>query len=226
MKKCPECSVLVGGPGNKCPLCGTSLEAGPVSGGEESIYPDFTHPAPRRERFPFLAKLFAFLSLIIIIVCGTIDLSTSGHFSWSIYVIGAIAVLWCSVGLHLLTRINLNYKLLADMCALSFYLILIDRMNGWHRWSIDYVIPILYVGIMITTIVLALVFRTYWREYILSLVAICVLGIGPLLIFLNSHSPIRYLCLGAALLAAALLIGLLFFAGGKMFSEWRRRMNI
>ena len=27
-------------------------------------------------------------------------------------------------------------------------------------------------------------------------------------------------------LAAALAIGLLFFAGGKLFSEWRRRMNI
>lgn len=226
MKRCPECSVLVGGTESKCPLCGAPLTASPVPGGEDSLYPDFSQPAHHRERFPFLAKLFAFLSLITIVVCGAVNLIINGRLTWSIYVIGAIAALWCSAGVHLLTRINLNYKLLADLCALSFYLILVDRMNGWHRWSVDYVIPILYIGIMITAIVLALVFRTYWREYILSLVAICVLGIGPLLIFLNSQSPIRYLCLGAALLAAALLIGLMFFAGGKMFSEWKRRMNI
>ena len=32
--------------------------------------------------------------------------------------------------------------------------------------------------------------------------------------------------IGAMALAAALAVGLLFFAGGKLFSEWRRRMNI
>ena len=103
---------------------------------------------------------------------------------------------------------------------------LIDRLTGWTRWSVDYVIPILYIGVMITTVVLALVFRVFWREYILSLVAVCVLGLAPLVIFLTGSSPIRFLCLGAALMAAALLIGILFFAGGKFFSEWKRRMNI
>ena len=33
-------------------------------------------------------------------------------------------------------------------------------------------------------------------------------------------------CLAAALLAGALLIGILFFAGSKFFSEWKRRMNL
>ena len=135
-------------------------------------------------------------------------------------------MLWATVGLHLLSKINLNYMLLNDVCALSLYLILVDHLSGWGRWSIDYVIPCLYIGIMITSVVLALIFKLYWREYILSLVVVCILGIWPLLIFFNSRSPIRYLCLAAALLAAALAVGLLFFAGGKLFSEWRRRMNI
>ena len=30
----------------------------------------------------------------------------------------------------------------------------------------------------------------------------------------------------AALLAGVLMIGILFFAGGKFFSEWKRKMNI
>jgi hypothetical protein len=79
---------------------------------------------------------------------------------------------------------------------------------------------------MITTIILALVFREFWREYILSLVAICILGIGPLVIFFTSQSPMRYLCLAAALMAGLLMLGLIYFAGGKLFSEWKRRMNL
>lgn len=225
MKICPECKIEIGGTEYYCPLCGSELTLSDDKGGEESIYPDFSLPVNPPNRFPFLAKLFAFLSLIAVLVCGLIDLLINHQLTWSLFVIGGIAAAWVSLGTHLLTNINLNYKLLLDLCALSLYLILIDHLTGWHQWSIDYVIPILYIGVMITTIVLALVFREFWREYILSLVAICVLGLGPLLIFFTSKSPMRYLCLAAALLAAALLIGLIYFAGGKVFSEWKRRMN-
>ncbi len=226
MRTCPECKVLVGGSGTRCPLCGGVLTGADDGTAAEPMYPEFGSAVKRRDPFPFLAKLSAFLSIIGVSVCVLINLLVSGRMSWSLYIVGGVIAAWLTVGLHLLARINLNFQLLIDLCAVSLYMVLIDRLTGWHRWSIDYVIPILYIGIMITTVVLALVFRVFWREYILSLVAVCVLGTGPLLIFLNGSSPIRYLCLAAALLAGALMIGLLFFAGGKLSSEWRRKMNI
>ena len=226
MRVCPECKVQIGDPVSRCPLCGASLIIPEHEEEGGRLYPVFTDGKKTRSSFPFLARLFAFLSLISVGICVLINLLTTHSLTWSLYVIGGVVTLWLTVGLHLLGRINLNYMLLIDVCAVSLYLILIDHLTGWSRWSIDYVIPFLYIGIMITTIILALVFHVYWREYILSLAVVCVLGIGPLLIFLNSVSPIRFLCLGAALLAAVLAIGLLFFAGGKFFSEWRRRMNM
>ena len=226
MKNCPECKIQVGGPGTNCPLCGSKLVVMEKKECEEALYPDFSKPVKPRSKFPPLAKIFAFISLAAVFICGLIDALISHQLTWSLYVIGGIAAAWVSVGIHLLTDINLNYKLLIDLCALSFYLVLIDRLTGWHGWSVDYVIPILYIGVMITVVVLAIIFREFWREYILSLVAVCVLGIGPLLIFFNSESPIRYLCFAAALMALVLLAGVLFFAGGKVFSEWKRRMNL
>ena len=226
MRRCPECNIEIGDPVSRCPLCGAKLE---VTGDEQPgafLYPAFSEHDKPRSSFPFLAKLFSFLSLITVGVCTLIDLLIAHRLTWSLYVTGAVVMLWGTVGLHLLAKINLNNMLLNDVCAVSLYLILVDHLSGWGRWSIDYVIPILYIGIMITTVILAVIFKVYWREYILSLVVVCILGIGPLLIFLNSRSPIRFLCLAAALLAAALAVGLLFFAGGKLFSEWRRRMNI
>lgn len=226
MKICPECKVLIGDPADTCPLCGSALAPSKDRELEERLYPDFSQTGKKRSSFPFLARLFAFLSLIAVCVCTLVNVLVSGQLSWSLYVSCGILTAWMTVGVHLLSRINLNYMLLNDLCAVSLYLIIIDRLTGWHSWSIDYVIPILYIGIMITTVILAIVFRIYWREYILSLVAVCVFGVGPLLIFFNSRSPIRFLCLAAALLAAALLTGILFFAGGKLFSEWKRRMNL
>ena len=226
MRRCPECGINIGQPDTHCPLCGAELVPLTEKTGEERIYPKFTPPGKRPSRFPFPAKIFAFISLIGIFVCVLINLLISARFTWSLYVIGGIAVGWITVGLPLLRRVNPNTVLLLDLCAVSLYLMLIDHLTGWHRWSIDYVVPILYIGVMIATVILALIFRMYWREYILTLLAACVLGIGPLLIFFSSQSAIRYLCLAAALLAAALMIGILFFAGGKFFSEWKRRMNI
>ncbi|MBR6090443.1 MAG: hypothetical protein IKP86_10945 [Anaerolineaceae bacterium] len=226
MKICPECHVRIDGPDSRCPLCGTVLTPSEDRSAEEQMYPDFEQPLKQPARFPFLAKLFAFISLAVIIICGVLDLILNKRFTWSLYVIGGVAASWCTVGMHLLTDINLNYKLTIDLCVLSLYLVLIDYLSGWKGWSTDYVIPSLYIGIMITVIILALVFQEFWREYILSLVVICVLGIGPLLIFITSNSPIRFLCLAAAFMAGLLLLALLFFAGGKLFSEWRRRMNL
>ena len=226
MRTCPECKVLVGGSDIRCPLCGAVLNGPDDGAAAEPLYPEFGSAAKRHDPFPILAKIFAFVSILGVCICVLINLLVSGRMTWSLYVVGGVAAAWLTVGLHLMARINLNFQLLIDLCAVSLYLVLIDRLTGWHRWSIDYVIPILYIGIMIATVVLAVIFRVFWREYILSLVAACVLGIGPLLIFLNGSSPIRYLCLAAALLAAALMVGILFFAGGKFSSEWRRRMNI
>ena len=226
MKTCPECKIRIEGPDLCCPLCGTKLHVDGNENEKEGIYPDFSKPLKQRSKFPLLAKIFAFISFAAIFSCSLIDLLISHQLTWSLYVSGGIAALWASVGVHLLTKINLNYKILLDFCALSGYLLLIDYLSGWNRWSIDYVIPVLYIAVMIAVCVLAMVFREYWREYILSLVAVSALGIIPLLIFCSSKSPMRYLCLGAVVLAALLLLGLLYFYSGKLFSEWKRRMNI
>ena len=226
MKTCPECHVKVGGPLQLCPLCGAKLQPCEPRETDELIYPDFSQPVKHPDRFPFLAKLFAFVSGIVILVCGSINLLLNHQLTWSLYVIGAVICGWTSVGVHLLSDINLNNKLLADLLSLSAYLILVDKLTGWTRWSVHYVIPILYIGVMLTVIILALIFREFWREYILSLVTVCVMGIGPLLIFFSNDSPIRYLCLAAVMMAGILLLGLLYFTGDKLFSEWRRRMNL
>ena len=176
MRRCPECNIEIGDPVSRCPLCGAKLE---VTGDEQTgafLYPAFSEHDKPRSSFPFLAKLFSFLSLITVGVCTLIDLLIAHRLTWSLYVTGAVVMLWGTVGLHLLAKINLNNMLLNDVCAVSLYLILVDHLSGWGRWSIDYVIPILYIGIMITTVILAVIFKVYWREYILSLVVVCILG--------------------------------------------------
>ena len=121
MRICPECKITVTDPVKHCPLCGADLSVSGADDKTEMSYPAFTGSAAPRSSFPFLAKLFAFLSLIAVFSCVLIDLLTAHRLSWSLYVVGGIAAAWGTVGAHLLTRINLNYLLLNDLVVISLW---------------------------------------------------------------------------------------------------------
>ena len=188
MKNCPECKIQVGGPGTYCPLCGSKLVVMEKEECEDALYPDFSKPVKPRSKFPPLAKIFAFISLAAVFICGLIDALISHQLTWSLYVIGGIAAAWVSVGTHLLTDINLNYKLLIDLCALSFYLVLIDRLTGWHGWSLAYVLPIGFVLLVFVIIAVGRGAQLRLEEYIIYIfvaMLLSMLQIIPVLTHLN-----------------------------------------
>ena len=224
MGYCPECKVHIAGAAANCPLCGTELEPDNNSG-NFCPYPVFSVPGKPTESFPMAAKIVAFASLSIMIICIVVDLLITHRLSWSIYVIAGFLTAWITIALPIIRNINLNYMLLMDLCCISALLVLIDAKTGWNRWSVTIVLPCLYIGIVIATAVLALVFHDYWREYILSLIAVSALGIFPLITLLSGLATVPGFCLAAVFFSLILLAAVFFFANRKLFSEWKRRMN-
>lgn len=226
MGYCPECQVTIGDAEDHCPLCGGELENSETKSAAFRLYPDFTIHGKRKERFPLAAKIVAFASMIVIIVCMIIDLLVTHRLSWSLYVAAGILTAWITIALPILRNINVNYMLLLDLCSISALLVLVDATTGWKRWSVTIVLPCFYIGIAIATVVLALVFHDYWREYILSLVAVSALGLVPLFTLIFGLATVPGFCLAAVFFSLILLAAVFFFANGKLFSEWKRRMNI
>lgn len=225
MGYCPECKVHIFGTGISCPLCGSKLE--PDSGPEDYCpYPEVSARSKPKEPFPMAARILAFVSLAAMIICTVLDLLISHKLTWSLYVTAGILTGWITIALPIIRNINLNYMLLLDLCAISALLVLVDAKTGWNRWSVTIVLPCFYIAIAITTVVLALVFHDYWREYILSLIAVSALGIFPLLTLLTGLATVPGFCLAAVFFALLLLAAVFFFGNRKLFSEWKRRMNI
>ena len=226
MRYCPECKVSVGEPAVYCPLCGAKLDDQTEGKTAEKLYPDFSKPDHKKMGLPFAAKLLAFISLAAVIICTVLDLIISGRLTWSVYVAAGILVAWVTIALPILRQLNLNTMLLYDLCSISALLILIDATTGWNRWSVTYVLPCFYIAIATATVILALVFRKYWREYILSLLAVSAIGIFPLLCLIFRLPTVPYFCAAAVLFALVLAFAILYFSSGKLFSEWKRRMNL
>ncbi len=224
MKHCELCKIDIAQDRAVCPICGSEL-TGTCESGQE-YYPNVTKTEKIREPFPFLAKIFLFVSIIVSVICGFLNFFLAPNFPWAVITIGAIVLLWAAIGIPLLSRINVNTMLFVQLLAATGYFILIDRLTGRHGWALTYVVPGLYIAMLIAAVTLTLVFNDRWRDYLLPLIGIGAVGVIPLLSLVLRWVNVKWLCLSAVTLMLALFIGLIIFAGRRSLSELRRKLHL
>ena len=224
MKHCELCKIDIAQDRAVCPICGSEL-TGTIEKDTE-YYPNVTKTEKLREPFPLLAKIFLFVSIIISVVVAFLNCFIAPDFPWAVITIGAIVVLWAAIGIPLLSRMNVNAMLLVQLLAAVVYFLLIDRLTGSHGWALTYVVPGLYIAMLIAAVTLTLVFHDHWRDYLLPLIGIGAVGIIPLLSLTLRWVKVKWLCLSAVTLMLALFIGLIIFAGRRSLSEMRRKLHL
>ncbi len=226
MKKCPECNVQVQTTLNVCPLCGGPLTTiSEPDSHEIPLYPKLTTPQKSIRRFPFLAKLFLMISLGVSAVCILVNILIGGM-PWAIIAVCSILLSWLLIGLPLLSDLNINHMLILQMLGTSIYLYVVDRLTGNHGWAMNYAIPLLYVSCALTVSLFVIIFRVFWREYLITLIAMAAIGIIPALFLILHLVSITWPCWAAILAALTLISGMIIFARSKTSSEFQRRMNI
>lgn len=130
MSYCVNCGVELDPAAAVCPLCGTAAWH---PAGEPAADPYFTTsrpvvgPAPRRA----LAWILSAMLLSVAICCAILNLVYIPHHAWSLYIIGAVLMLWVWTVLPLLlTRWPTFLKLTADVAAIGLYAYLISISVG------------------------------------------------------------------------------------------------
>ena len=138
MSYCVHCGVELDATASFCPLCHTRvLDPGqPVDTASPKPFPTRrgeVAPAAKQE----VALLITAMLASVAVCCGVLNLFLRADRMWSLYVIGAAAMLWgagaaaAGPGMHLLLR------LLLDVAAVALYVYLISvDLNGrdWY-WA-------------------------------------------------------------------------------------------
>ena len=127
MSYCVNCGVELDASAASCPLCHTPVyhpgrPIDPHAPKPFPTQPSVVQPASKRAVSLLITAMLASMAA----ACGLLNLFLRPDRAWSLYVIGAAAMLWIWIVPPLLLRkMPLCLKLLLDVCAIAFYLYLI-----------------------------------------------------------------------------------------------------
>ena len=178
MSYCVNCGVELDPTARACPLCHTPV-VNPNQPVDASLPPPF--PSRREEVQPVskreLALLLSAMLGSVAVCCGVLNLFFvhSGR-PWSLYVIGAAAMLWIWLVVPLVLRqMPLWLRLGLDACAVGVYVYLISIDLHGLDWYLGLALPIILTG---GAIVMALGLVLCTARSILTSVTLIIGAVG------------------------------------------------
>ena len=226
MRKCPQCNVYIDQPAERCPLCSSALinvEGSTQS--SESPYPDYIPLSGYHERFPLLARIFLAISLGVCIISIVVNCLTNTR-PWSVAVFFGIDFFWAAIALPLMTKLHATPFFPIQAIAVCVFLFAIDCVTGKHGWSYHYVLPILYIIMLIPILTLTFVQKTLWQENLFILAEYSVGGIILFIIAIIIGFDVIWPYWAVLLSAVCVLIGISIFPGKTALQETKKRINI
>lgn len=178
MSYCVNCGVELDKTAVTCPLCHT-IVANPFE--PVDILSPRPFPSQKGEVLPpsrwEMALLLSAMFFCVGVCCGVLNLFLRTEHMWSLYVIGAVVMLWIWLVPPLLMRgMHLCLRLLLDVVAVGIYVFLISVDLNGSQWFIHLALPIILLGGAIM-LFLGLILRGGGRS-ILSSVTLIIGSIG------------------------------------------------
>ncbi|MDD5937565.1 MAG: DUF6320 domain-containing protein [Clostridiales bacterium] len=202
MSYCVHCGVELDATAEVCPLCGTPV----IDPGQpvDRISPK-PFPTQRGEVKPVSKKEAALLITVTLasvsVACGILNLFLRTGQVWSLYIIGAAAMLWLWFVPPLLDRkLNLFLRLALNAGAVALYVFLIALANHGFDWYLGLALPIILTGGGLV-LFLALVLR---GRSILTTVTLLLGTTGVYCLFIEGF--IRRYFTGSAALSWSLVV--------------------
>ena len=170
MSYCVNCGVELDKTAAFCPLCHT-----PVYNPNQPVDQTSAKPFPteRKEVAPSSKRPAAILITTVLasvaVCCGVLNLFLHAGRAWSLYVIGAAAMLWLWLTPPLLARrMPLLLRLAVDVGAVLLYVYLISVDLDGRLWFLGLAAPVILWGGAVL-LVLGLVLLVYRRSPITTL---------------------------------------------------------
>lgn len=178
MKQCNKCNIQIETHQTYCPLCHQTLT------GETD--PNYIEPyAMKSEIEDHIPKktinIFFFISFVIIIALGVINLVTWNSRFWSLIPIGATIYVFTLIRFSILSRVNSMKRITITSLFLFLILLFINYFtNKEDLWSIDYILPSIIMTNNFTILLIMLIRNKPFKEYVLSILLLVLLSLVPL----------------------------------------------
>lgn len=220
---CETCKVTVQSDTGVCPLCHERLDDRQPAG---QLYP----PRPKmmsKQKFDLFTKIYLFVTLIVAAVTGIVNYIVSSRFTWSVVVLSALVYTYVVIKNTILAKTNIGFKILIQAVLMSLFLYAIDYfLTGNDKWSLEFAIPFLLIGNTLAITVLALSNNSMWRDYILYIIAVVIIGIVPFIFYLTHIIQVYWASLVSFLYSIFTVVGMIIFHKNKLTNELHKSFHI
>lgn len=225
MKRCNQCNVKVSTTRKTCPLCGHFLD---TIDNEQVLttYPQYQPPVHKRNLF---LKILVFLLIASSGISLLVNLIYYNDNLWSLYVIGGSIYLWILFKSTILSKKPIAKKLIIQMIFISLVVAIIDFASNKtiiNGWSVSYVIPALSFATTIANIIVVMIKRMKYSDYILYFLGTIFLGFVPFILYLFNITNILWPSLSAACLSIITILGMIIFGDRHTKDEIKKRLHI
>jgi hypothetical protein len=236
MKYCRKCALTVNTKYEFCPLCAAQLtdcqngetpDAAPSADMQpsdevpEDIYPRYSGEV----KYNLALRLLLFISVVGASTCLLINLLVYQGVLWSLLVAGGIGFFWAALIYPIAARKNVGHHIMVDAVAACVFFVVAQFVVGTKGWSLDYVVPFLFIAATTFISVVILVRRMRWREYALYQFITIVLGILPVISVIAHLVTTTWPSIVSAFFSGVALLGMFIFADKKYKNELIKRFH-
>lgn len=222
MNKCWNCGVEFIDPTNVCPLCKCITENDLNQMGE----PTYPHADKKMKKIQRALNIYTFAAIVAEVIFVGIDFFTGESFWWSI-MLGAFFIYgFITLKFSVQKHIGYQFKMLLQTLLGVSVLILIDYLTGFHGWSLNYVLPAVFILLDVAVIILMIVNNRNWQSYIpmqLLIIALCLIPFVLSYFGFSRYRVVDAIALGAAVLV---FVGTLIVGGKRARDELYRRFHV
>ncbi|EKV57342.1 DUF6320 domain-containing protein [Brachyspira hampsonii] len=170
MSYCNNCRLKIKTNRNICPLCLKELNNNNDNMMINEEYHSYEWFYKMQKKINS-KKIVLLSSLTMIIVLIIVNISTNSKYNWAVISIISILCAYFTFICFTANTLYLRQKLIIEFFILIPLVIVVDIFSGFHKWSFNYVIPFLALGLNIAMFLIAIIDRKYFNEYVSYIVS-------------------------------------------------------
>lgn len=232
MKYCRKCKLKINTRYSFCPLCAAQLTDGQngagkpdaeleLSDSEDDLYPRYIGV----NRYNLFLRVLVFASIVSASTCLLINLLNYNGMLWSLLVAGGIGFFWAALVYPIAARKNIGHHITVDAASACVFFIVAQFVIGTKGWSLDYVVPFLFMAATTFISLVILIKRMKWREYALYQFIAILLGLLPVISVIAGLVMIKWPSIVSAFYSFVTLLGMFIFADKKYKNELIKRFH-
>ena len=193
----------------------------------QKVEPVFPKPTMPSEQEMKVYKIYSFLCIALVALMLVTDLNFHPKIRWTLFTAGGVATMWIASSIGFFKRYNLLKNLMWQLLIGTIISFIWDALTGWHSWSVDFVLPLMSVGILLAMCVIAKVQKSPVREYLIYEIMAAGYGlILPGILLLCKVVKRPTVSMFGALVCFLFLVGVLLFKGREFKEEMQKNLHV